>query len=247
MKRFLLLFIIAIATFLLFALFKNPDILDDIWLWLIGFAGLIIKGGKSIFDYLKSLFDKNDQENSQQTSTPITNTNTISSPVTPVQLDPSTIQITLLRYQDDGQTTLGLLYINNKFYCYTLEDTFRKVKIPGETRISSGTYKVDFRKEVTELTKKYQERYEWFSYHFQLYDVPGFQSIYIHNGGDHTHTEGCILVSDSMNVSKEATQLSNSRNTFKQLYVFLEKHLLAGKELTITIKDEGWVGELPIQ
>jgi len=248
MKRFLLLFIIAIATFLLFALFKNPDILDDIWLWLIGFAGLIIKGGKSIFDYIKSLFDKNDQENSQQTAAPITSTKTISSPVTPVQLDPSTIQITLLRYQDDGQTTLGLLYINNKFYCYTLEDTFREVKIPGETRIPSGTYKVDFRKEVTDLTKKYQERYPgWFTYHFQLYNVPGFQSIYIHNGGDHTHTEGCILVSDSMNVSKEASQLSNSRNTFKQLYVFLEKHLLEGKKLTITIKDEGWVGNLPIQ
>ena len=245
MKRFFLLFLIAIVTFLLYAFFKNPELLNDIWIWLIGFAGLIVKGGKSIFDYVKSLFEKPEQKD-QDTSTPKLTNDQIPSEK-PIQLDPAIIQISLLRYQDDSQTTLGLLYINNKFYCYTLEDTYRKVKIPRETRIPSGTYPIDFRREETELTKKYQSRFpDWFTYHLHIQNVMNFNSIYIHNGGDHTNTEGCILVSDSVSASKGSTFLSNSRNTYKNLYIFLEKHILEGKKIIITIKDEAWISNLPI-
>jgi hypothetical protein len=248
MKRFLLLIFIAIATFLLFAFFKNPELLNDIWLWLIGLAGLIIKTGKGMVDYFKSLFEKPDQmDQNNAVSASNNNQNEDKTEGKPVRLDPSKTQITLLRFQDDGQTSLGLLYINNKFYCYTLEDTFRKVKIPGETRIPSGTYNVDFRREETDLTRTYRQRFpDWFNYHLHIQDVPNFQSIYIHSGGDHTHTEGCILVSDSMNAGKESTFLSNSKNTYKNLYTFLEKHILEGKKIIMTIKDEAWIRNLPV-
>ena len=248
MKRFILLILIAIATFLLFAFFKNPELLNDIWLWLIGLAGLIIKTGKGIIDYIKSIFEKPNQKD-PDTSISSSEPSQIDdqSNGKPVRLDPSKTQIALLRFQDDGQTTLGLLYINNKFYCYTLEDTYQKVKIPRETRIPSGTYKVDFRRDETDLTMTYRQRFpDWFTYHLHIQNVPNFQSIYIHNGGDHTHTEGCILVSDSMNAGKESTFLSNSKNTYKNLYIFLEKHILEGKKIIITIKDEAWISNLPV-
>ncbi|MCK5705854.1 MAG: hypothetical protein KAI29_32110 [Cyclobacteriaceae bacterium] len=68
MKRFILLILIAIATFLLFAFFKKPELLNDIWLWLIGLAGLIIKTGKGIIDYIKSIFEKPNQKDPDSVS-----------------------------------------------------------------------------------------------------------------------------------------------------------------------------------
>lgn len=246
MKRVFLLLFVAIITFLIVVFFKNPGFLDDIWMWLVGLAGLIIKGGKSIINYFSSLFDKlstDDQDNPDS----IREGKSIPSTTHTKQVDPSKIQMRIVRYQDDGQTTLGLLYINNKFYCYTLEDTWQKVKVPGKTRIPAGAYPVKFRKEESELTNTYRSRYsEWFSYHLQIQHVPGFRYIYIHNGGDHTKTEGCILVSDSLNTAKRNTYLSNSKETFKRLYGFLEMQIKEGKKITLTIDDENWMSKMSV-
>lgn len=218
--------------------------LDDIWLWLIGFAGVIVQVAKKVYEFFISL-TKKPETNKTTAASPVKGSPKV--PQNPWKLDPSKIQIRLLRFHDDSQTTLGLMYVNNKFYCYTLEDTFHTVKIPGETRIPSGTYTVDFQRAVTDLTKAYRERYpDWFKFHIQVKDVAGFSAIYIHNGGDHTDTEGCILVSDSLNVGNEKTYLSNSKNTFKTFYQFIEAQLLANKKITITIKDEVWIDTLPV-
>ena len=69
------------------------------------------------------------------------------------------MEILLLRYSDDGDSTMGLLFIDGKFECHTLEDEHRDVKKPGETRIPEGKYKVNFRNERTPLTKKYAAKY----------------------------------------------------------------------------------------
>lgn len=236
MKRVILLVLIAIATFLLFALYKNPGVLEDIWIWVIGLLGAIIKGGRSILEYIKSLFKKEDSATVNPQEKPQQETNSA---------DDAHLVITLLRYIDDGETTIGLLYINDSFYCYTLEDTFRDVKVAGETRIPAGEYTVNFRVEETELTKKYRERYpEWFSHHIQIQNVKDFSSIYIHSGGDHTHTEGCILVSDSLSIGSTSSFLTNSRNTFRRLYQCLREPLDNKKKVVIRIKDEAWFKNL---
>ena len=111
MKRVLLLVFIAIATFLIVAFLKNPDVLDDIWLWFIGLAGVIIRVGKGIFDYIKSLVNKPKEQDAFITPNLIGKQEL---PQQTIKLDPSKIQLTLLRFHDDTQTSLGLLYINQK-------------------------------------------------------------------------------------------------------------------------------------
>ena len=246
MKRFLLLLLIAIATFLIYAIFKNPDLLSDIWLWLIGLAGAIIQAGRLLIEYFKSIFDKKPNDPNSTVKPDAGNIAPESNIAAPLSMtNDADIRLSLLRYFDDGNTTLGLLYVNETFYCYTLEDSHHDVKIPGETRIPAGIYDIDFRKEVTPLTKTYQERYpDWFSFHIQLKSVPDFKCIYIHNGGDHTNTEGCILVSDRLNVSEDRTFLSNSRNTFKRFYHFIESQLVEQKSVKITVRDETWIYEI---
>jgi len=81
------------------------------------------------------------------------------------------------------KSTLGLLYIEGSFYCFTLEDKLREHKIPGETCIPIGSYKI---------VKHYSPR---FGAHYpMLMDVPNFSGVLIHAGNTPEDTEGCILV-----------------------------------------------------
>ncbi|NJN28818.1 MAG: hypothetical protein HC819_23995 [Cyclobacteriaceae bacterium] len=173
MKRFLLLLIIAIATFLIFAFFNNLDVFQDIWLWLVGFAGLIIQSGKTLFKSIKSLFAPEQRERETIQSDGDIQPKVPNSPINEHLEDPFTLQMTLLRFHDDGRATLGLLYINRVYYCYTLEDTHREVKLEKETRIPAGTYLVDFNPEESPFTRQYQQQFpEWFSYHLEIKMYP---------------------------------------------------------------------------
>lgn len=243
MNRFLLLVLIAGATFLIILFAVKPELIENIWLWLIGLSGLIVKAFQTLFDFFKEKFSGDKEveepkpEDKEEKDDPL-----------PTQTNNQQFQgisLSLLRFSDDGETTIGLLNIEDQFYCYTLEDTFHEEKVPGETRIPSGTYQIHYRREETDLTLKYRERYpEWFTFHLQLQQIPEFDSIYIHNGGDHTHTEGCILVSDSLNVSNKHKFLSNSRETFRRLYGYLREQLDNHIAVRITIYDENWINKL---
>lgn len=236
MKRILLLIAVAIGTFLIILFFKNPNMLEGIWMWALGLIGLIIKGGRVVWEKITNLFDSVLPENQKEGITPKK-----SKIESKIEVD---IELTILRYFHDKDTTLGLLYINGGFFCYTLEDTFNQPKVPGQSRIGSGEYAVDFRREETELTKTYRSRYpEWFHYHLWVKDVPEFSSIYIHSGGDNTDTEGCILVSDSLSVKADSQFFTNSRNTFKRLYLYLKEELDKNKKIKISIHDEAWFGK----
>ncbi len=244
MNRFLLLVLIAGATFLIILFAVKPELIGNIWLWLIGLAGVIVKAFQMLIDFFKEKFS-GDKETTDKKEPEVSEQATVETNNAVSQESFTGISLTLLRYSDDRTTTIGLLSINGQFYCYTLEDTFHEEKIAGETRIPAGTYPIQFRKEETELTLKYRERYpEWFTWHLQIQNVPGFDSIYIHNGGDHTHTEGCLLVSDSLNVSNEKTFLSNSRETFRRLYGYLREHLDNNIPARITIYNENRIKKL---
>ncbi len=159
-------------------------------------------------------------------------------------VDPFTgTNIYLLRYLDDGETTLGLLYLDNKFFCYTLEDTFRAVKVAAKTRIPAGDYLVLFNKTLTKLTQKYRDKpftKGWFTWHLHLQNVPGFDGIYIHSGGDSGDTEGCILVSDGLDSSDHKKTFTNSKKTFEIFYKQIAEDLEANVPVRIRIYDEHW-------
>ena len=98
--------------------------------------------------------------------------------------------------------TIGKMYLNGEYFCDTLEDAIRPVKIPNETAIPAGTYKV----EVT-YSPRFKRNLPL------LVDVPNYTGIRIHNGSNKDHTSGCILV--GFNTSKG--KLTNSRKTSDQL------------------------------
>lgn len=98
--------------------------------------------------------------------------------------------------------TIGKMYLNGEYFCDTLEDAIRPVKIPNETAIPAGIYKV----EVT-YSPRFKRNLPL------LVDVPNYTGIRIHNGSNKDHTSGCILV--GFNTAKG--KLTNSRKTSDQL------------------------------
>ena len=130
------------------------------------------------------------------------------------------MKLELKRFSGQSDTTLGLMFVDGEFECFTLEDEYRAEKIKGETRIPAGTYKVEKREVISGLTEKYRKKYPWFDFHFMLQDVPDFQYVYIHIGNDDDHTDGCLLVGDSVKSNRfnEDNNLTSSGPAFKRLY-----------------------------
>lgn len=122
--------------------------------------------------------------------------------------------------------TIGELYIDGKFYCYTLEDTKRGIKVKGKTRIPAGTYI---------LKKRYSPRFSPVYKHDMLWvtNVPGYEFILIHPGNTNTDTEGCLLVGE--NIGKNA--ILNSKAAYKKIYPVISAAIDKG-EVKIIYKDE---------
>lgn len=142
------------------------------------------------------------------------------------------MKLRLKRLKHNDTTTIGILFVDGKFECLTLEDEPRLQKVYGKTRIPSGIYTIKFR-EAGRIYEKYKEKYSWFSGGIpHLQEVPNFSYIYIHIGNTHLDTLGCILVGDGM--YPDGSRLTASTQAFKRLYSKITKE----EDITIDIEDE---------
>lgn len=274
MKRLVVLLLVAFVTLGILLFITNPELLEQIWLWIIGFIGYIAaglrKGFRSLSSWLKGSDDDEETPPSNAAVTP-------PAPVVPstpqelarlaslqekiAQLERQlaaeqarpkgqplgTETITVLRYLDDKQSTLGLLFFNNKFFTYTLEDTYREVKKMGETRIPAGTYAIDYNPVLTPLTKTYRKSRDWFTYHLEIKDIPNYKNVYIHVGNTHHDTAGCLLVADGVNAASKQKMITSSRKAFERFYKKVVARLASGKPVTIRILDEDWINHSVLQ
>lgn len=150
----------------------------------------------------------------------------------------------LRRFSSQEDSTLGLLFVQGEFFCFTLEDEERNVKVAGETRIPKGTYFVKKRMVESPLTIKYRKRFpSFFDFHLELQDIPGFQHVYIHIGNDDDHTDGCILVGDQVksNIVDEENNLLSSTAAFKRLYNLISDALEDGQKVMIKVTDHEYL------
>lgn len=95
------------------------------------------------------------------------------------------LKLDLYRYEYLEDRTFGKLFINNEYFCHTLEDAVmpQNIKIKNETAIPIGEYEVN----IT------------FSSRFKrlmpvLKNVPNYTGIRIHGGNTPDNTSGCVLV-----------------------------------------------------
>lgn len=113
------------------------------------------------------------------------------------------MKLKLKRITKTNNSTIGELYIDGVFQCYTLEDKERDVKIKNETAIPKGTYKV-----IINRSNRFKIDLPL------LLNVPNFEGVRIHSGNSNHDTEGCILVGQT----RATDFIGNSRKAFKNLF-----------------------------
>lgn len=153
------------------------------------------------------------------------------------------MKLELKRVAKKDKYTIGHLYINNKYFCDTLEDPDRGLtstmnlteikakKIKGDTAVPTGTYKIT----LDIVSPKYSNFSKYPYVKFcegkmpRLLNIPGYEGVLIHAGNTQKDTEGCLLVGENKVVGK----VINSQVTWKKLYEILQKDK---NNLFITIK-----------
>lgn len=118
--------------------------------------------------------------------------------------------------------TIGKLYINDEYFCDTLEDKVRPdgVKVYGETAIPSGKYKV-----IMNMSNRFKKIMPL------LLNVPNFEGIRIHSGNTDVDTHGCLLLGKNTIKGK----VTDSKNTCSRFYALLAI-ALKSEECWITIE-----------
>ena len=141
------------------------------------------------------------------------------------------MELKLQRLKDNGISTIGELTVDDLKFV-TLEDTYRPVKIKGQTRIPAGIYEIILRKYGSH-NAKYLKKFKFHKGMLELLNVPEFKNILIHIGNRPEDTEGFILVGE-----KEGEgMILNSTQSYIKLYRHVVDYLLEGNELYITIID----------
>lgn len=141
------------------------------------------------------------------------------------------MKLTLKRIALRTTYTIGKLYIDDAYFCDTLEDTVRDTnksgkfdngeqKIKGKTAIPYGTYEIKW---------TYSPRFK--KYTPQLMNVPSFEGIRVHAGNTSADTEGCLILGENKQVGK----VLNSRATINKFYPIIKEACSNGK-VTIEIK-----------
>ena len=126
--------------------------------------------------------------------------------------------IKVKRFEFKDTYTVGKMYIDNIYECYTLEDVVRKgAKVNGQTAIPTGTYNL-----IINHSNRFNRDLPL------LENVPNFTGVRIHAGNTSAHTEGCILVGTTWS-GKDF--IGNSRVAFNKLFEKLKK----AKKVTIKI------------
>lgn len=120
--------------------------------------------------------------------------------------------------------TIGRLSVDGRYLCDTLEDRVRDLarerKIPGETAIPEGTYKV-----VVNISPKFKRMLP------RLLNVPHFEGILIHRGNTAGDSAGCILVGEN----KVKGRVVNSTYWEKYITDMLLEAQAKGCEITIKV------------
>lgn len=107
------------------------------------------------------------------------------------------MQIILQRYPDLPHATLGVLYLPNKQFIYTLEEPWRQNK-PQVSRVPAGKYRCVPHGWEANATTKYKQ--VW-----RLESVPNRKAILFHGGNSVDDTLGCILVGFEVTARKDGS------------------------------------------
>jgi len=124
----------------------------------------------------------------------------------------------LIRLEETGQGTIGVLKINKIVFCFTLEPPDNE-NLSNVSNIPAQQYNVSPYSSI-----KYPDVYI-------VDDVPNRSKILFHSGNIVDHTAGCILLGESLGKLQGNRAILNSGKTFDKFKAILQNE---GHHLTVS-------------
>lgn len=140
------------------------------------------------------------------------------------------MEILVERFNSGSDDTLGRVFIGGRLICFSIEDEHRDIKVKGETRIPSGTYKVG-KVWSPNFSPKFNHEMLW------VKDVPGFTGILIHTGNTEKDTMGCLIVGKRIGSLDGKRAVLDSKVAYKEFYPLVSDAIDRGEEVTIKYMD----------
>ena len=106
------------------------------------------------------------------------------------------MNLCMYRFGLGADSTLSKMYVDDVFECFMLEDELRRVKVAGETAISTGKYDITLRTNSARFEAKYSKRFSFHKGMIWIRSIPNFSYCYIHIGNLERDTAGCPLTGD---------------------------------------------------
>jgi len=126
--------------------------------------------------------------------------------------------IEVKRFEFKDTHTVGKMYVDGVYECFTLEDAVRNgTKVLGKTAIPIGTYKL-----IIDASTRFKQDMP------HILDVPDFTGVRIHAGNTSADTDGCILLGSSW---AGKNFIGNSKIAYKKFFDKLKQN----KTVSITI------------
>jgi hypothetical protein len=119
-------------------------------------------------------------------------------------------------------STHGILFINGKFFGYTIEDVYRLpfFKLANQTAIPGGLYSCDFT-----FSQKFRRTM------ILVKNVDGFNGIRIHEGNTANDSSGCILVG----YNKDNYGIGNSKVAINDLENIVCEAIKRGENIELYV------------
>lgn len=150
-------------------------------------------------------------------------------------------QIEVLRYPSEKDWTLSEFYILGVLFGYGVEDEYREVKVPGETRIPAGVYEIHLTDSPTfsksyyvsrrtgELSRVQSEEFDTAHKLVTLKNVPGFERVLVHPGNTDDDSRGCYIIGSEIGVIKNQKGVLGSRKKYEQVYPIMASLIKANE------------------
>lgn len=131
------------------------------------------------------------------------------------------MKLKLIRLIKEEDHTLGMLFIDGKYFCDIIEDKDRglyqymnvgeisRLKVMHQTAIPYGTYKVRI-----SMSPKYKKEMP------EIMNVPGYTGVRIHSGNTAEDSSGCLIVGEK---NGPGNKVINSRVTYDKLMQILKE------------------------
>lgn len=130
------------------------------------------------------------------------------------------MKLTVKRQHGTKGYTHGQLFIDDVYFCDTMEDQERDIKIDGETAIPCGIYSV-----VINMSARFNRLMPL------LLNVPNYAGVRIHSGNTAANTEGCLLVGKPY----KNDFITASKETFAALFKIMNDAIADKQTITIEI------------